>query len=658
MGEQATPGTAVADSEPLRDARSDAVVAAVVTAVILGIGYCVVTSDENLGPLLAPYRLQTLVGIAALTLVAGALGKILSLPAWLRQATGQRRAAVLTFAVLPGIVLLVVAIVFLPDARAQILVLRSAFLLVVCLLPGILFFLFIAKCKASLFKEFLANMDRLGFVAPRLRPPDYRGGAPRLESEPDRRRRIEAYLEKFEALYGPLRKERREEALQLPEQRTSVEAKPTSEGVVNVLTSETAIPVLLATVLIALVWLIVLPPWEKVSARPVGPTARRNTVQETTAPEGAIPADVNAAPAATVPPVLWFDALYPRLSPISAAFLGAYFFCLQSLFRRYVRRDLGPSAYVGVALRIILAIVGIWIIEEVWTLVPWVGSAATAGGANDGLIAAGFVIGVFPRVAWQLIAGSLKQKIPPEWLPSLQTRLPISDLDGLTVWHEARLEEEDIENVPNMATADLLELMLNTRFAPDRLVDWMDQAILYVHLGLEDDPSPRRRLLSDYGIRTATDLTMAYEEACASGNVAEFEKILPGDGYPPVRSLIAVIETSPNLSLIRMWRGLDRPPESSIAATRWTVVETTFADKKQSLPGEVAWMLRCILAEGERRLRQLRLPQPQNQTFEKNLKRFVEAAIEEAVKSNPPAWGDGTLLAAKRKLTPLWPFYS
>jgi hypothetical protein len=49
----------------------------------------------------------------------------------------------------------------------------------------------------------------------------------------------------------------------------------------------------------------------------------------------------------------------------------------------------------------------------------------------------------------------------------MMSRLPLSDLDGLTVWHEARLEEEDIENIPNMANADLVELLLNTRLSPE-----------------------------------------------------------------------------------------------------------------------------------------------------------------------------------------------
>ena len=68
-------------------------------------------------------------------------------------------------------------------------------------------------------------------------------------------------------------------------------------------------------------------------------------------------------------------------------------------------------------------------------------------------------------------------------LPSLSSQLPLSDLDGLTVWHESRFEEEDIENIANMATADLSDLMLNTRIARGRIIDWVDQAMLYVQIG-------------------------------------------------------------------------------------------------------------------------------------------------------------------------------
>ena len=94
----------------------------------------------------------------------------------------------------------------------------------------------------------------------------------------------------------------------------------------------------------------------------------------------------------------------------------------------------------------------------------------------------GFAVGVFPVVAWQIIR-NIMIKIFRYALPSLESQLALDCLDGLTVWHEARLEEEDIENVPNMATADIVSLLVSTRLPADRIVDWVDQAILLTYLG-------------------------------------------------------------------------------------------------------------------------------------------------------------------------------
>jgi hypothetical protein len=142
----------------------------------------------------------------------------------------------------------------------------------------------------------------------------------------------------------------------------------------------------------------------------------------------------------------------------------------------------------------------------------------------------------------------------------LTTQLSLSDLDGLTVWHEARLEEEDIENIPNMATADVVDLMLYTRLPPDRIIDWVDQAILYTHLGPgpESDPANTtlRRPLRAHGIRTATSLIEVYRRSHARGDQAAFKALLPGKGCSPMCSLVEALETNPNLELISTWRGL------------------------------------------------------------------------------------------------------
>jgi hypothetical protein len=190
------------------------------------------------------------------------------------------------------------------------------------------------------------------------------------------------------------------------------------------------------------------------------------------------------------------QALTPSGAPVQLAFLGAYFFSLQMLFRRYVMEDLGGSAYVAVSIRIILAVIGIWTLKAVYDV------------NEHMLLLTAFVFGVFPRVVWQVVEQIFKRAAGGA-LPSMVSKSPISDLDGLTVWHQVRLEEEDIENIPNMTTADIVELLLNTRLPPERIVDSADQAILYTQLG----PQPKgqrgggaRERLRIFGIRTASSL--------------------------------------------------------------------------------------------------------------------------------------------------------
>ncbi len=74
--------------------------------------------------------------------------------------------------------------------------------------------------------------------------------------------------------------------------------------------------------------------------------------------------------------------------------------------------------------------------------------------------------------------------------------------------------EEGIENVENLAHADLVDLRLYTRIPLSRIVDLFDQAILYLHLGGDNIDQLRytRLYLRQQGIRTATDLKRAYDK--------------------------------------------------------------------------------------------------------------------------------------------------
>jgi hypothetical protein len=397
----------------------------------------------------------------------------------------KKKIILILFGFIPFLLIVVGAVPMLAS-RYQGFVIRSIFFLSVCLFPATLYYLFISTRKYSLLDEFVDNLERLGLFDKKEN-----------ESEIDHERRRNTYLQKFQGVYG-----------QLPEKMINEinEGKTRSLSMltkIEFFTPETTLPVVFATLLIAIGWIIILPPWNHDSE-----------ISESV-----------------------LGTFIPNQTPVNFAFLGAYFFSVQMLFRRYARRDLRIGAYVAVSLRIILSVIGIWTVETLLS--------KQIGGTQ--LTVLGFVIGVFPQTAWQFVQASTK-KIGGYIIPSFKTPLPLRGLDGLTVWNEARLEEEDIENIPNMATAEIADLMLNTRISPDRIIDWVDQAILYTHLGPEEEDGftkEQRQKLRSHGIRTATSLMEVCQKECNIGNLERLE----------MRSLEKSIKTNPNLKLIQTWKG-------------------------------------------------------------------------------------------------------
>lgn len=194
------------------------------------------------------------------------------------------------------------------------------------------------------------------------------------------------------------------------------------------------------------------------------------------------------------------EALTVSKDVLTFAFLGAYFFAVQLLFRRYARGDLSPKVYSHIIVRLVCALIAGGVIG----LLAGNGAAA---------LAIAFLCGIVPETAVALAREAGRRILGRRFLPSLEEERPITDLEGVNLYDRVRLLEEGVENVENLAHHDLVELMLRSRIPTPRLVDLLDQAILYLHLrGPDHDPRAPLKTLRALGIRTASDLLGAWQK--------------------------------------------------------------------------------------------------------------------------------------------------
>jgi len=441
---------------------------------------------------------------------------------WLvRKGTQTTRVAVVIFICGP-VLFLGLFLASLTDLAAMVL--RLVLLISATFVPAMLYFLFISARRESLFNAFATYLERLGLLRRWwIAGPDEatpRRTALILESPLRRRRRVKSYLDRFGAVYGGLSEKFTSDFL------TSIETD--DDKALRKLSADaaafdfpTVLPVLGATCLLSLGWLGTLPPGV------FEPYQGSNFSA-------------------------WFKGIMtPTSHPVTFAFLGAYFYSLQMVIKRFVRRDLGANAYNAISLRVLLAVIAVWVATSAFkTFDP-----AFQESSPYAMVAA-FAIGAFPLIVWQLITGSLK-KFPlfQFALPSLTASQPLDAIDGMTIWHQARFEEEDIENIPNLATADIVDLILSTKIPPHRMIDWIDQAILLTYLGKGEEQVRCRAILQKYGIRTATSL----EAACRATVEAGHGTALPpfnGEDGRRFRAMVGPMYDCPNFILARNWRGI------------------------------------------------------------------------------------------------------
>ncbi|MDQ3784898.1 MAG: hypothetical protein M3360_08490 [Actinomycetota bacterium] len=385
---------------------------------------------------------------------ARALGR-LTLREWFSQTARTMLLLGLTFAALLSTTLLA--------REYQIFLLKSFLVVFLSLLPGWLYLNFIKTKGTGLYDEYVLNLYRLRIdsVANLPKPPPHSSywseweSAMRSAGQDQVSRNI--YLKKFESVYG---------RSAIPESRRSARVEEDASAITNVAeeVKDAFLPVMWATVLLAVGWIVVVQPELFKAFEPLG-----------------------AIDITGLPPV---DAESLRLG-----FIGSYVFILESLVRRYLQSDLKTAAYVSAMTRVIV----------VTALLAALGPLMDSW--NEAVVASSsFLVGIFPELGLRL----LKQGAATvgHWITRLpgDERFPITDLDGINLWSRARLFEEGIEDMQNLTTANIVDLMLNTRMPINRLVDWVDQAFLYIRVS-----GPDRGLLRRMGVRTATDLLNVFD---------------------------------------------------------------------------------------------------------------------------------------------------
>ena len=154
-------------------------------------------------------------------------------------------------------------------------------------------------------------------------------------------------------------------------------------------------------------------------------------------------------------------------------FLGAYAFVTSMLIRRFFQSDLRPSAYATAVYRITLVLLIVTVLHQV------LGQAAAV--ADRAELAIAFVVGFFPLVGLQALQRVTSRALY-RFVPPVTSEYPLDQLDGFNLWYEARLTEEGVEDMQNLTTMNLVDVILHTRVPPGRLVDWTDQAFLLTHL--------------------------------------------------------------------------------------------------------------------------------------------------------------------------------
>ena len=232
---------------------------------------------------------------------------------------------------------------------------------------------------------------------------------------------------------------------------------------------------------------------------------------------------------------------------IGLAFIGAFIFSAQCIFRRLITGDLTPSSYYGAGLRIIYAVVVGLMLSSLVEAVPG------QDYSKAGLPILAFLTGMMPEQAFLY----LKERsgiFSTEKSGKSQT-LPLSMLEGINAFHGIRLSEVGIDNAQNLAEANIIDLFLKTPYQPSILLDWIGQAKLYVHFGSDLDKLRRMGIRTIFDFRTVCAVEERRAQIAAEAGVSNLKVTLVYQQIEGDKEVARLVEFRTRLSSLALKEG-------------------------------------------------------------------------------------------------------
>jgi len=179
-------------------------------------------------------------------------------------------------------------------------------------------------------------------------------------------------------------------------------------------------------------------------------------------------------------------------APLLYAFVGVFVFNLGTMIRRLYLADISEQVFWGGVNRLLLSM-GLALVIMKSGLEHW---------GPEFYFSIGFLANIV--LDWLLEkALKLLNVTQPR-----QDELPLQMVRGINLWKAYRLEEEGIDNVQNLATADVVDLVVRTHYSARTLIDWIDQSIVLSRL-----TSDQVKILTSQGMAiSAVELATAAPE--------------------------------------------------------------------------------------------------------------------------------------------------